>query len=115
MTKKVIVVSPRFYTILKQAYADLDTDNSDLLKNGRVGRYGSVIVKMSNNVATANGGLEDKIMLRTASAIAHIRAMTHTEAYRPEDGFADAVKGFILWGNKIVRPKELVVINAKYA
>ena len=44
-------VPPWFYMRLKQAYTARDTDNSKMLENGRVGKYGNVIVKMSNNVA----------------------------------------------------------------
>jgi len=113
-TEVVLTCSPRFYFILKRAYTKLDTDNSDMLKNGRVGRYGNVTVKMSNNVATANNKAEDRIMLRTKRAIAFVNPMTHTEAYRPEKGFSDAVKGFVLYDGKIVRPKEMIVMNTKY-
>lgn len=113
-TELVLTVSPRFYFLLKQAYTNIDTDNSKMLENGRVGRYGNVVVKMSNNVATAASGAEDLIMLRTKKAVAFVNPMTHTEAYRPETGFSDALKGFVLYQAKIVRPKELIVINAKY-
>lgn len=111
-TELVLTVSPRFYFLLKQARTNIDTDNSKMLENGRVGRYGNVVVKMSNNVAT--NGTEDFIMLRTKKAVAFVNPMTHTEAYRPETGFSDALKGFVLYQAKIVRPKELIVINAKY-
>lgn len=113
-TKITMTVPPRLYFILKRAYTDLDTNNSEMLKNGKVGRYGNVVVKMSNNVATNATGTEDKIMLRTDRAIAFVNPMTHIEAFRPEKTFTDAIKGFILYDAKIVRPKELVVINAKY-
>ncbi len=113
-SKITITVSPRFYMILKQAYAALDTDNSKILENGQVGKYGNVIIKMSNNIATASNGAEDKIMIRTDNAVAFVNPMTHTEAYRPEKGFSDAVKGFVLFDAKIVRPKEMIVLNAKY-
>ena len=39
-------VPPWFYMRLKQAYTALDTDNSKMLENGRVGKYGNVIVTM---------------------------------------------------------------------
>lgn len=113
-TEIVCTVSPRFYTRLKKAYAELDTDNSKLLKNGRVGMYGNVTIKMSNNVHKSKDG-SDNIMIRTKRAIAYVNPLTHTEAYRPEKKFADAVKGFILFGSKVVRPKEIVNINVKYA
>lgn len=109
----VITVDPTFYMILKQAYTALDTDNSKMLENGRVGRYGNVKVKMSNNVAKNTSG-NYQIMLRTSNAVAFANPTIHTEPYRPESYFADAVKGFCLYDAKIVRPKEMTVLNCKY-
>ncbi len=111
----VMTVPPWFYTKLKEAYIKLDTDNSQMIENGKVGRYGNVIVKMSNNVATSGTGANtvSYIQLKTKRAIAFAKPMTHTEAYRPESRFSDAVKGFILYGSKLVRPKEMIVMNCK--
>jgi hypothetical protein len=114
-TKIVVTISPRFYTLFKQAYIDKDTDNSEMLKNGRVAKYGNVVVKMSNNVHKTDSGATDNIMIRTRRAIAFAKPLTHTEPYRPEKKFADAVKGFILFDAKVVRPKEVININVKYA
>ena len=114
-TKIVVTVSPRFFTLFKRAYINKDTDNSEMLKNGRVGKYGNIIVKMSNNVHTTSNGAVDNIMIRTQRAIAYAKPLTHTEPYRPEKKFADAVKGFILFDAKVVRPKEIININVKYA
>lgn len=114
----VITVSPRFYKLFKQAYVDKSTDNVGELKNGKVAMYGSVTVKLSNNVAktkTTADGDTDNIMIRTKRAIAFVNPLTHTEAYRPEKKFADAVKGFVLFDGKVVRPKEVININVKYA
>ena len=110
----VLTVSPRFYTRFKQAYTDKDTDNSEIMKNGRVARYGNAIVKMSNNVTRSDGGAVDNLMIRTQRAIAFANAIAHVEPYRPEKKFADAVKGYELFGAKIVRPKELLNINVTY-
>lgn len=114
-TEVVVTISPRFYTLFKRAYIKADTNNSAMLKNGRVGMYGNVTVKMSNNVHKTDEGATDNIMIRTKRAIAFAQPLTHTEAYRPEKKFADAVKGFILYGSKIVRPKEILNINVKYS
>ena len=109
--KIVATVPPWFLTHLRTAYAKLDTDNSDLLKNGKVGRYNNILIKMSNNVySTASGS---NIMVRTERAVAFANPLTHTEPYRPEKRFSDAVKGFVLYGTKIVRPKELMILNVK--
>jgi len=114
-TEVIVTVSPRFYTLFKRAYIQRGTDNEEYLKNGRVAKYGNVTVKMSNNVAKTDDGDTDNIMIRTKRAIAFAQPLTHTEAYRPEKKFADAVKGFILYDAQIVRPKEIVNINVKYA
>ncbi len=108
----VMTVKPWFYMILKQAYTALDTDNSKMLENGKVGRYGNVIVKMSNNVVQDTNG-NDLVMIRTKKADAFANPKVHKEPYRPEKAFADAVKGFALYDTKIVRPKELIVLNCK--
>ena len=114
-TKIVVTISPRFFTLFKRAYINKDTDNSEMLKNGRVAKYGNIIVKMSNNVHRTSNGAVDNIMIRTQRAIAYAKPLTHTEPYRPEKKFADAVKGFILFDAKVVRPKEIININVKYA
>lgn len=111
-TELVLTISPRFYTLFKQAYIKVDTNNSAMLKNGRVAQYGNVTVKMSTNVHKDSD--TDHIMLRTKRAIAFAQPLTHIEPYRPEKKFADAVKGFILYGTKIVRPDEIVTIKATY-
>ncbi len=111
-TRITITVDPMFHMIMKQAYTKLDTDNSEMLKNGRVGKYGNVIVKMSNNVAKK--GDARLIQIKTDRAIAFAKPLTHVEPYRPEKKFADAVKGFILYDSKIVRPKEMINLNVKY-
>lgn len=111
----VVTVSPRFYKLFKQAYTSKDTDNSEYLKNGKVAMYGNVTVKLSNNVLKTEDGAQDNIMIRTKRAIAFVNPLTHTEAYRPEKSFADAVKGFVLFDGKVVRPKEIININVRYA
>ncbi len=110
-----VTVSPRFYKLFKQAYVGKDTDNSEYLKNGKVAMYGNVTVKLSNNVAKTDSGATDNIMIRTKRAIAFVNPLTHTEAYRPEKTFADAVKGYVLFDGKVVRPKEIININVRYA
>lgn len=111
----VATVSPRFYTLFRRAYTGKSTDNDDYLKNGRVARYNNLVIKMSNNVKKTDDDTTDNIMIRTKRAIAFAQPLTHTEAYRPEKKFADAVKGFILYDAKVVRPDEIVNLNVKYA
>lgn len=112
-TEMVLTGTPKFIEILRKAYEKLDTDNSAMLKNGRVGRYHNVTVKMSNNVYKDD--TYEYIMLRTKQSLAFVNQVTHSEAYRPEKTFEDAVKGFIVYGGKYVRPKETITLAVKYA
>ena len=108
----VITTSPKFFRFFKKAYRFEDTNNSGVLKNGKIGKYGNVTVKRSNNVYKKDGA--DYIMVRTKRAIAFAKTHTHTEALRSTKWFSDVVRGFVLYDAKIVRPKEMVVIVAKY-
>lgn len=103
-----LTLPPKHVMLLKQAYTHLDTDNSDMLKNGVVGRYNGITIKESNNCAKDSSG-NYMVQLKTNRAIAFVNPMTHVEPYRPEKGFSDAVKGFILYDGIIARPKELIV------
>ena len=113
-TEVIMTVTPRFYTIVKKIYRDLDTDNSDIMKRGRVGTYGNVTIKMSNNCAKSADGLTDHIMIRTKEAIGFADALTETVPYRPEKLFADAIKGLSLFDAKIIRPKQCFGIDVTY-
>lgn len=109
--KIIAVVPPWYWMRMKKRYLELDTDNSKMMKDGKVYRYGNIFIKLSNNVAVSSG--DTRIMVRTKRAIAFCNPKTHVEAYRPEKMFADAVKGYVLYGSKIVRPKEMIVLNVK--
>lgn len=111
-TEVEMILPPWLYMLFRQAYQNKDTDNSEYLTNGKVAKYGNMTIKMSNNVAVENDGTRDVyyVQIRTKRAIAFAASEAHTEAYRPESSFSDAVKGFKLYGAKVVRPKELVVL-----
>lgn len=111
-TEVEMIIPPWLYMCFRQAYQNKDTDNSEYLTNGKVARYGNMTIKMSNNVTIKNDGTRDVyyVQVRTKRAIAFASSEAHTEAYRPESSFSDAVKGFKLYGAKIVRNKELVVL-----
>ena len=111
-TEVEMILPPWLYMLFRQAYQNKDTDNSEYLTNGKVAKYGNMTIKMSNNVSVKNDGTRDVyyVQIRTKRAIAFASSEAHTEAYRPESSFSDAVKGFKLYGAKVVRPKELIVL-----
>lgn len=113
----IATIPPRLHTLIKQKYLDQDTDNSALMKNGLVGKYGNIVIRLSNNVHNAGSASapQDNIMIRTADAIAFVEQLNDVEAYRPQDMVgADAVKGASVYGAKIIRPKKMIVANVTY-
>lgn len=102
-------IDPEWYTILRPEIITLDTDNSDLIKKGFVGKYGNALISIENLLATWNDGTRDCIlcMLRTSKAIAFAGQLEKVEAFRPQDGFSDAVKALYVFGAKIVRPEQI--------
>lgn len=90
--------------------------NDDTITNGLQGQISNLLnskLYLSNGVH--NDGTYDYCFVRTGKAIAFADQLSKTEAYRPPDSFSDAVKGLHLYGAKVVRPKELVVLKCTYA
>ena len=113
-----VTAPPWFNMKLKDAYVDLDTNNSDILKNGVIGRYNAMTIKESLNVY--NNGTYDCIQIKTDRAIAFANPMIHMEPYRAimagtEGKFTDAVAGYALYDAKVVRPKEIITLQVKSA
>jgi len=109
-TKVTLTAPPWFIMMLKRAYVELDTDNSAMLANGRVGRYGGIILKESNNVNVDSNG-HSHIQLKTDEAIAFVNPYTHMEGYRPDLTFVDCVKGYTLFDGMVVAPKQVIDLN----
>lgn len=110
-TEITLTAPPWFVMLMKRAYVELDTDNSAMMKNGRVGRYAGLTIKESTNVY--NDGTYDNIQIKTNRAISFVKPYLHLEAYRPEGYFYDAVKGYALFDGKVTRPKEIVNLQVK--
>jgi len=75
------------------------------LLNGEVGQAAGFTVKMSNNVpalAGVSGAL--RFYAGTNDALAFAYDVEKIETYRPENRFADAVKGLFVYGAKVIRP-----------
>lgn len=112
-TKVTLTAPPWFIMMLKRAYVELDTDNSAMIKNGRVGRYGGIELKESNNVYHATESSHDvyHIQLKTDDALAFVNPYTHSEGYRPDKFFEDCVKGYTLFDGMVVAPKQVIDLN----
>jgi len=75
------------------------------LLNGEVGQAAGFTVKMSNNVPTPTGVSDAlRFYAGTNDALAFAYDVEKIETYRPENRFADAVKGLFVYGAKVIRP-----------
>ena len=99
-----------FIMMLKKAYVELDTDNSAMLKNGKVGMFGNTVLKASNNCyhATENNHDVYHLQFKTKEAITFANPFTHSHAYTPEDYFEDKVKGYSLYQAKVVDGQQII-------
>lgn len=79
--------------------------------NGRIGRAAGFEILKSNNVPNT-AGTKYKIIAGTSGAWSYAEQINQLEAYRPQQRFADAVKGLHLYGGKVVRPTNLAVLTA---
>jgi len=81
-----------------QAYASL--------LNGEIGQAAGFTIKTSNNISPLSGGLDEYIRFYagTNEALAFAYDIEKIETYRPENRFADAVKGLFVFGAKVIRP-----------
>ena len=115
----VLEVTPDVAACILKGKIELETDNTDQLENGCIGKLYGVKVFVSNNLvqdfdSPSGANAPDcyhKCIMRTKRAISFASQLSEIEAYRPELRFADAVKGLHLYGAKVVYPEEMVTIN----
>lgn len=112
-TKITLTIPPRAFMIFRKRYIELDTNNSQLIKGYSIAQYGNITIKQSNNCFRDADGV-DHVMIRTKRALAFVQSVKDVIAYQPEKSFKDAVKGYFLYGAKVVRPKEVFSIPMKY-
>lgn len=85
--------------------------STETLRNGFVGRAAGFDIAMSNNAPLVTG--DDYLVLAgNNSAITYAEQINSVEAYRPEAKFADAIKGLLLYGAKLVRPDSVATAIA---
>ena len=94
-----LLLDPRF---IKANEAGTDTG----LRNGYVGRAASFDIFESNNTPNPSGDTQ-VVTAGTSAAISFAEQINKTEAYRPEAGFSDAIKGLVLYGAKLLLPDQM--------
>ena len=95
--------------------------NRETLANGNIGRAAGFDIKESNNLSGATSGTLAvaggvyTILAGVKSAATFAEQIDSVEAFRPHDGFTDAVKGLHLYGSKVARPYALASVAVTQA
>lgn len=82
-----------------------ESGTSEGLRNGVVGRAAGFDILLSNQTPTT--GSDSVVIAGNNRAITFAEQISKVEAYRPQDRFADAIKGLVVYGAKVVRPDSL--------
>lgn len=88
--------------------------NADNLKHGIKGEIANLTVHVSNNVPVGSSS-DYTIIAGYKGAATFANQIDKVEAFRPEGGFSDAMKGLHLYGAKVTRPYALASIVATQA
>ncbi len=112
-TEVYLEVSPAVAELIFKAKVDLASDNSAVLENGCIGSLMGCKIYVSNNIPCSNssGGVVNHCFMRTKDAITFAEQLSEIEAYRPENRFADAVKGLHLYGARLYQPNQIVKLS----
>lgn len=109
-----IEVSPDIAGVIFKAKADLGIKDGISMETGHIGNINGCKIYVSNNIVVESGhedGYFSRCFVRSKRAIAFAEQLSEINAYRPEKRFADAVKGLHLYGAKLVKPSEIVVLD----
>lgn len=110
-----LVASPRIAEKIMLAEIVYNTDNSDTLNNGLIGRikFLNMEVYTSVNIVTSNNVDYCMMFTKQAMSLAEQVPVGSIEKLRSPDTLADIVRGFHLFGAKVLKPKELVTLALK--
>jgi hypothetical protein len=84
--------------------------NGTTLANGKVGRAAGFNIAVSNQLVVDASG-HPTILAGHPYATSFAQQLVEVEAYRPELGFDDAVKGLQVYGAKVTKPDHLAKVE----
>lgn len=107
-----VAISPDAHGLLlrdPRFVANAASNVSSALYSGSVGQAAGFDILLSNQTPTT--GSDSVVIAGNDRAITFAEQISKVEALRPQNTFADAVKGLFLYGAKVVRPDSLASAN----
>jgi P22 coat protein - gene protein 5. len=108
-----VVVPPWFEALLrldKRFIASGNSGSDQAIYQGITGYASGFTIYKSNNVPSTDTATAFKIQAGFNGTLSFAAQITDVEAYRPEQRFADALKGLAVYGAKLVRPDTMAVL-----
>ena len=107
----VLECSNKFHRILNKELRGMKVE----VDNKTVGKvydsYDEISICPNNSMKI---GDQEYVFFRTVESTAFVDKVAKNEAYRPEKGFMDAIKGFNLYDCAITDPKAIFVVKVNY-
>ena len=108
-TEVVFEISPAVATELLKLNICLPSVNTNVFETGYIGSFSGCKVYVTNNIARED--FTYSCIMRTTRAVAFAEQISEIVAYRPENRFADAIKGLHTYGAKVIYPAEIVNVK----
>jgi hypothetical protein len=111
-----VIVPPWFVGMLRKDVrftGNGTTENMSILKNGKIPNVSGFDIRQSNNLSGATSGTLATvggvytILAGIKDAVTFAEQADNVDAFKPEQGRGDAVKGFHDYGGKVTRPYAL--------
>jgi len=109
-----MVVPAFFKEDLITALPALSTNNTEMLANGKIGRFCGFDIYMSNNLAQTTGTKYKILAGDKASMVAGVNVDT-IESLKNPNYFGDILRALYIYGSKVVRPSTLACLTANEA
>jgi hypothetical protein len=91
-----------------------DTDNTEKLMSGSVGRIYGFDLYPTNNISAISSTDRYPCLLGYRGSISMAVQVLNSEIVRPSKQFVTLAKGLVVYGAKVVRPNNLCVLYADY-
>jgi len=90
--------------------ASLTGDSVTPMRNGKLGMIDRFTLYKSNQLYNNGTATQACIPFGHKSALTFASQIVKTEIYRPQDTFADAIKGLQVYGYKVIKPEALGIM-----
>ena len=112
---RVVIVPPEFegLMLLDSRFVNVTEQSEERLTEGTVYKAAGFEVAVSNNCPAPKSGV---VQIVASSPIqgTFAQQILKTEAYRPEGGFSDAVKGLHVYGAKTLHPEAVCCATVSF-